>query len=91
MLAVGAMVLTPTLIYTTTALRTERVLKESLINEYNAEAAFEWGMWQLLYTDNIDVDEGDPIWEGSLDINGETIPLILTLVSSSTKRCPAQT
>jgi hypothetical protein len=80
MLAVGASVLTPMLIYTITALRAEGIYKNNLINEYTAEAAFEWSMWKLMYTSDVDVDEDSPTWEGSFDFNGEIIPIILSLV-----------
>jgi hypothetical protein len=80
MLAVGSTILTPMLVYAITALRTEAIVRRSLFNEYTAEAAFEWSMWKLLWTSDIDVDESDPIWEGSFDFNGEVIPIILSLV-----------
>jgi hypothetical protein len=66
--------------YTSTAVRSVDISTESTVNEYSAEAAFEWAMWQLMYTNNIDVDTSDPTWEGAVDINGTSIPVILSLV-----------
>jgi len=79
-LAVSTLSIVPMLENISTAFKYEQISKERLINEYSAEAAFEWAMWQLLYTSNVDVDEADPTWEGEVDINGMTIPIILSLV-----------
>ncbi|MFC1951011.1 hypothetical protein ACFLXN_01205 [Chloroflexota bacterium] len=80
LLVVGSLVIIPMLNYTTTAFRYVHDSAEKTVSEYSAEAAFEWAMWQLLHTDNVDVDENNPTWEGAIDINGTTIPIILSLV-----------
>jgi len=79
-LAIGSLVIIPTLNYATTAIKSVDASEKSMVNEYSAEAAFDWAMHQLLHTSNVDVDANDPTWEGFVDINGSTIPVILSLV-----------
>jgi hypothetical protein len=79
-LALGSLFIIPMLNYVTTGVKSSQISKESLVSEYSAEAGFEWAMWQLMHTDSVVVSTSNPIWESSVDINGITIPVILTLV-----------
>ena len=65
--------------YMLTAFRSEQASKNSMISEYTAEAAIEYAIYSLLHTDDVDATDGRP-WTGYADINGETIPVILSLV-----------
>jgi len=52
-LAVGSLVITPTLSYVNTSLLGIRVAKNALFTQYALDAAAEYQLWQLDYSDNI--------------------------------------
>jgi len=80
-LAVGALTIVPMLNYMSTAFRSSHGSRQSMINEYSAEAGMEWAAWELLHNDiGDDIDENNPLWEGSVAINGKTIPIILSYI-----------
>jgi len=79
-LVLGTLIVIPMLSYMNSAFRSEQASKARLINEYSAEAAIDWAIYQLLHTSNVDATTSDPIWTGYADINGQTIPVILSLV-----------
>ena len=48
-LTLGSLIITPTLNYVSTGLLETRVSEEMLLNQYSADAAVEYSLWQLKY------------------------------------------
>jgi hypothetical protein len=77
-LALGSLLITPTLNYVSTGITEARVSKELLLNEYAADAAIEYGMWQLKYNvdgiiDGLNVE--NPSSSTSITVNGIEVPV----------------
>ncbi|MFC1995435.1 hypothetical protein ACFLVM_00970 [Chloroflexota bacterium] len=84
-LAVGSLLVTPTLNYVSAGLLDIRVSKERLLEHYTADAAVEYTMWQLQY--NIDgltdqLDPENPSSSTSITVNGIEVPIITEITQS---------
>jgi len=81
-LAVGSMLITPTLGYVSTGIVETRVSEEVLLKEYSADAAVEYSLWQLKY--NIDgvadqLSTENPSSNTSITVNGIEVPIITAI------------
>ena len=84
-LALGSLLITPTLNYVSTGLLETRVSEKQLLEQYAADAAVEYGLWQLKY--NVDgladqLGPESPSSNTSITVNGMDIP-ITTEISQS--------
>ena len=78
-LAVGSLLIIPTLNFVYSGTINTRIAEEYTLEQYTAEAAAEFALWQLKYnvddiTDLLDMD--NPSHEDSVVINGIEIPII---------------
>jgi len=84
-LAVGSMLITPTLNYVYTGLRETPIREQLLLEQYTADAAIEYGLWQLGYNvDNITgmLSIDNPSTSSSIMVNGTEVT-ITTEISQS--------
>lgn len=84
-LALGSLIIIPNLNYVSTGLLESRVSKDMLLNQYSADAAVEYSLWQLKY--NVDgltdqLDPENPSTSTTITMNGMEIP-ITTEISQS--------
>ena len=84
-LALGSLLITPTLKYVSTGLIETSVSERFLLKEYAADAAVEYSLWQLKY--NVDDLTGqlgpeNPSSNTTITVNGIEVP-ILTEISAS--------
>lgn len=84
-LALGSWLITPTLNYVSTGLLETRLSKQQLLEQYAADAAVEYGLWQLKYdvdglTDQLDPE--NPSSSTTITVNGIEVP-ITTEISQS--------
>ena len=81
-LALGSLIITPTLNYVSTGLLETRISKQQLLEQYAADAAVEYGLWQLQY--NIDGLQLDPenSANSSITVNGMEVPIITEITQS---------
>ena len=84
-LALGSLLITPTLNYVSTGLLETRLSKQQLFEQYAADAAVEYGLWQLKY--NVDglTDELNPENPSntSITVNGIEVPITTEITQSS--------
>jgi len=77
-LAVGSLLITPTLNYVSTGLLETRVSERLLLEQYAADAAVEYSLWQLQHNvDNItdQLNPDNPSSNSSITVNGIDIPI----------------
>ena len=84
-LALGSLLIIPTLNYVSTGLLETRLSKQQLFEQYAADAAVEYGLWQLKY--NVDgltdqLTPANPSANSSITVNGIEVP-ITTEISQS--------
>ncbi len=84
-LAVGSTLITPTLNYVYTGLRETPIGEELLLEQYTADAAVEYGLWQLKY--NVDgltdqLDPENPSANTSISVNGADVPITTEITQS---------
>jgi len=84
-LALGSLLITPTLRYVNTGLLETRISKEALLKQYAADAAAEYGLWQLKY--NVDgltdqLNPENPSSDTSITVNGIEVPITTEIIQS---------
>jgi len=84
-LAVGSLLITPTLNYVYTGLIEARVSKESLLKHYATDAAVEYSLWQLKY--NVDgltdqLNPENPSSNTTITVNGIEVPITTEITQS---------
>ncbi len=84
-LALGSWLITPTLNYVSTGLLETRLSKQQLLEQYAADAAVEYGLWQLQYdvdglTDQLDPE--NPSSSTTITVNGIEVPVIIEISQS---------
>ena len=84
-LALGSMLITPTIQYVYTGQTEAQVLNDMLLDQYSADAAVEYHLWQLTY--NVDgITEGlnpeNPSSNDIITVNGIEIPIITEITES---------
>ena len=83
-LALGSLLITPTLGYVNTGLLESSISEEALLEQYAADAAVEYGLWQLKY--NVDglTDQLDPENPSSdtITVNGIEVPITTEITQS---------
>jgi len=85
-LALGSMIVTPTLNYVVTGLTDVRIAEEHLLEQYTADAGVEFAMWQLKY--DIDgmasgLNPENPSSNTTVSVNGVEIPIQTSITQSS--------
>ncbi len=84
-LALGSLIITPTLNYVSTGLLESRVSEDMLLNQYSADAAVEYSLWQLKYdVDGLAGQLGpeNPSSNTTITVNGVDIS-VTTAISES--------
>ena len=84
-LALGSLLITPTLNYVSTGLIETRVSEEALLKHYAADAAVEYTLWQLQYNvDNItdQLNPENPSDNTTIIVNGIEVPVITEITQS---------
>ncbi len=84
-LALGSLIITPTLNYVGTGLLETRVSEEMLLNQYSADAAVEYSLWQLKYdvdglTDQLGPE--NPSSNTTITVNGMEVPVTIEITQS---------
>jgi hypothetical protein len=76
-LSVGSLIIVPTLDYVYTGLKRVPISERLLMEQYSADAAIEYGLWQLAYGDNTtdDLSPDNPDEDTIININGENLTL----------------
>ncbi len=85
-LVVGALSIPPTLMYMGTGLKAAQVSEKRLLEEYAAEAAVEYSLWQIAYNidgivDGLSVE--NPVAITTLTINGIDVTTVTCRLSSA--------
>lgn len=85
LLAVGALLVVPTLNYVWTALKFRQISNELLIGEYSADAGMVHAVWRLLHEPGFadSLNDVNPSANWLLEINGITVPITVTFVPST--------
>ena len=84
-LALGALLIIPTLRYVFTGLVETRVSEKLLLEQYAADAAVEYSLWQLKYNvDNLtgQLNPDNPSANTSITVNGMEVPVITETTQS---------
>lgn len=103
LLAVGALLIVPTLQYASTGLKAYQVSRELLTEQYAADAAVEDAMWRLKF--NVDFPDPDPpeivnrdslVNAGdrvtySVTVNGIQVPVVVELPNQDPEPAPEKT
>lgn len=84
-LALGSLLITPTLNYVYTGLRETHVSQEQLLEQYAADAAVEYSLWQLKY--NVDgltdqLSPENPSATTTITVNGIEVPVTTEITQS---------
>lgn len=84
-LALGSLLITPTLRYVNTGLLETRISEKALLKQYAADAAAEYGLWQLKY--NVDgladqLNPENPSSDTSITVNGIEVPITTEITQS---------
>ena len=84
-LALGSLLITPSLSYVSTGLIETHVSEDMLLDQYTADAAIEYSLWQLKY--NVDgladqLDPENPSSSTSITINGTEVPITMEITQS---------
>lgn len=86
-LAVGSLLIVPTLNYVNTGLRFVPLSDSLLLDQYTADAAIEYGLWQLEYNvDNVtgQLSPENPSSNETITINGEEVTVTTEISLSPT-------
>ena len=85
-LSVGSLIIVPTLDYVYTGLKRVPISERLLMEQYSADAAIEYGLWQLVYDDNTtdDLSPDNPEEDTIITINGENVTLNTSISMSPT-------
>ena len=79
-LALGSLMITPTLRYVHTGILSADISRDSFVEEYSADAVVEYSLWQLLYDDVSDsLSLDNPTTNTTITINGMDIPSTTTV------------
>ena len=84
-LALGSLLITPTLNYVYTGLTETRVSEKLLLEQYAADAAVEYSLWQLKYdVDGLtgQLNPENPSANTSITVNGMDVPIITEITQS---------
>ncbi|MFB0559199.1 MAG: hypothetical protein ACETVS_01520 [Dehalococcoidales bacterium] len=84
-LALGGLLIVPTLNYVNTGLFETRVSEDELLRQYAADAAVEYSLWQLKYNvDNLtgQLDPDNPSTNTTITVNGIEVPIITEITQS---------
>ena len=84
-LALGSLLITPTLNYVSTGLLETRISERLLLEQYAADAAVEYSLWQLQHNvDNItdQLNPDNPSANTSITVNGMEVPVITEITQS---------
>jgi hypothetical protein len=83
-LSVGSLIIVPTLDYVYTGLKRVPISERLLMEQYSADAAIEYGLWDLAYGDNTtdDLSPDNPEEDTIININGENITLNTSISTS---------
>lgn len=84
-LSVGSLIIVPTLDYVYTGLKRVPISERLLMEQYSADAAIEYGLWQLAYdADNItdDLNPDNPSSNSTITINDIDVPIITEITQS---------
>jgi len=84
-LALGSLLITPTLNYVYTGLAETRISERLLLEQYAADAAVEYSLWQLKYdVDGItgQLNPENPSANTSITVNGMDVPIITEITQS---------
>jgi len=84
-LALGSLLITPTIGYVSTGLVNCRISEEQLYEQYAADAAIEYTLWELKYnvdgiTDQLDYD--NPSCNTTITVNGIDVPITVNITQS---------
>jgi len=84
-LALGSLLITPTLGYVSTGLIGSRISEEQLLEQYAADAAIENALWQLQYnvdgmTDQLNYE--NPSYDTAITVNGIEVPINISITQS---------
>ncbi|MFC1992590.1 hypothetical protein ACFLV3_02105 [Chloroflexota bacterium] len=85
-LAVGSLVIVPTLSYVNTGLTASRIHQDALLDQYTADAAIEYILWELKYdVDDINdqINPENPSYDDTININGTEVPINIEITQSS--------
>jgi len=86
-LAVGSLLIVPTLDYVYTGLRAIPLGDSQLIDQYTADAAIEYGLWQLAYNvDNVtgQLSVENPSFSENVTVNGQEVTVTTEISLSPT-------
>jgi len=81
-LALGALLITPSLSYVSTGLTEARVSEDMLLDQYTADAAIEYSLWQLQYGLADQLDPENPSYDSSITVNGVEVPVTIEITQS---------
>ena len=85
-LALGSLLITPTLRYVNTGLLETRISKQQLFEQYAADAAVEYGLWQLKYNVDDFTDQLNPENPSAnslpITVNGIEVPITTEITQS---------
>ncbi len=84
-LALGSLIITPTLNYVSTGIVETRISEDLLLEQYTADAAIEYSLWQLKY--NVDgitdlLNNENPSCDTTITVNGIEVPVIVSITQS---------
>lgn len=84
-LALGSLLITPTIQYVSTGLNESHVSEEQLLEQYSADAAIEYTLWQL--QNNVDgvIDQlnyENPDYDATININDTEVPININITQS---------
>ncbi len=84
-LASGSVIIVPTINYVSTGLIESRISQDALLDQYTADAAIEYTLWQLNY--NVDDIVGqlspeNPSYDDSITVNGIEVPITIGITQS---------
>ncbi|MFC2069975.1 hypothetical protein ACFLTB_02220 [Chloroflexota bacterium] len=84
-LALGSLVITPTINNISTGLIESRVSEEQMLEQYTADAVIEYTLWQLQYnvdgmTDQLDYE--NPSYDTIITVNGIEVPINIGITQS---------
>lgn len=84
-LALGSLLITPTVGYVSTGLIESRISEEQLLEQYAADAAIEYTLWQLQnnvggITDQL--NDENPGYDTTINVNGIEVPVNIDITQS---------
>ena len=83
-LALGSLLISPTLNYVNTGLLETRLSKQQLLEQYAADAAVEYSLWQLKFDDGLtdNLSPENPSSNTTITVNGIEVPIIIKITQS---------